>query len=93
MTIGEIVIHLKVFKQDKETERQNQLFISYQTAMLTASFVLNGMNGKQPQSFYEIYPEYYTEELREQERKAKMQEYLAQLKAFAEYNNSRREVG
>lgn len=93
MTIGEIVIYLNVFKQDKETERQNQLFISYQTAMLTASFVLNGMNGKQPQRFYDLYPEYYTDEIREQEEKARMREYLAQLKAFAEYNNSRREVG
>ena len=93
MTIGEIETHLNVYQQDLEVDKQNKLFISYQTAVLTANFVLNGMNGKQPPSFYEMYPEYYTEEVKEQEQKAKTQEYLAQWKAFAAYNNSRREVG
>lgn len=92
LTIGEIVQYFEAYRHKISVERQDKLYLSYQTALLTASFVSNSLNGQAQPSFYELFPSLMSDEDKakmEEEKKQKELEILkSQLTAFMVGHNN-----
>lgn len=47
---------IETYQEKQEEESKREILLGYNTARLTAMFVLNGLNGKSSPSFNELFP-------------------------------------
>lgn len=93
MTIKEVVMIIEAFNERTKNDFKQTLALNYSLAQTIAVAVDCRLNGKQPPSLYETYPDLFAEELKEKrakEQAAALELYKAQFLDFANRHNKRR---
>ena len=81
MTIGELYMHFEAHRESEERRAKELLISNYNLAQVISTMVLRGLNGKQPPSISEFYPNEFpdpNEELKIAMMKEKMIDFAIQ---------------
>lgn len=89
LTLDEMYLYINNYTEELKQKQEEDIYLSYQTASLTAAFVNNSMSGQNIPSFYELFPMYQTQEYIEEQRRKQIEIYKAQFMAFAQNNNKK----